>query len=152
MRKALANSLASVRQTACRSIATHPDPEAVQRLCQLVREDEPAVRREAAKALGRCGDSTAVPVLLAALQRKVDRAEEHALVYALIELDQPDQTLAGLSSEAAAVRRAALIALDQMDSGKLTPEMVAPLLEANDEALRLAALDVFGRLRACPTP
>ena len=145
VRKALGDSLTSVRQAACRSIATNPDPQAVQQLCQLVRDDEPAVRREAAKALGRIGDSRSARVLLTALERNVDRAEEHALIYALIEIDHPDATSAGLSSEVAKVRRAALIALDQMEGGQLTSDIVAPLLEADDPALRSAALEIFGR-------
>ena len=44
-----------------------------------------------------------------------------------------------------AIRRAALMALDQMDGGGLKPEVVAPLLAAPDPALRETATWIAGR-------
>ncbi len=147
----LRDKSASVRQTACRCVTTSPDPTFVDELIRVLETDEPQVRREAAKSLGligarRVGEGEAVPALLAALGRDgIDRSEEHALIYALIEIDDAEATSRGLASGLAATVRGALIALDQMDSGQVTVEQVAPLLDSDDSALRRTAVEIVGR-------
>jgi putative heme-binding domain-containing protein len=148
----------SVRLAACRGVATYPDAAAVDRLIELLHGDDPAIRREAAKALGRIGDVAAVPALLAALGRagstpsepaarsnSPDRSEEHAIVYALIEINDPQATRAGFVVDNALTRRGALIALDQMSSDGLTVDDVIPLAATDDAELRRAAAEVFIR-------
>src|SRR5207253_1972393 len=71
-----------------------------------------------------------------------DRFLEHALIYALIEINHRDGTLKGLSDEAAPVRRAALIALDQMTDGNLTRDLVTPFLSGSDRALQQTAFAI----------
>ncbi|MBI1313442.1 sulfatase-like hydrolase/transferase [bacterium] len=132
-----------VRHVAARSLATYPDAEALPRLVELLETDDAFVRREAAKALGRAGDAKAVPALLAGLARCADRDEEHALIFALIELNAADETARGLSSESPAIRKGALIALDQTPAGRLTVDPVAEQLRSGDRALQLAALNIF---------
>ncbi len=53
--------------------------------------------------------------------------------------------IAGLSDPSARVRRAALVALDQMHGGNLTPEMVTPLLGTDDPILRQTVLDIVAK-------
>lgn len=48
---------------ACRVVETLGDPMPIQRLCQLVRHDDPLVRRHAARALGAVADRTVLDVL-----------------------------------------------------------------------------------------
>ena len=134
-----------VRQAAVRSLGVLRERPAVARLIRLVREDEPAVRREAATALGLIGDPGAVPALLESLRAGGDRFVEHATLYALIEINQRGPTLAGLSDPSPIVRRGALIALDQMDDGNLTRDLVGPLLDTDDAELQRTALEVIGR-------
>ena len=69
---------------------------------------------------------------------------EHALVYALIEIDAFAATTAGLMDSAPAVRRATLIALNEMTTGELTREMVAPLLDTDDLDLQETVLQIIG--------
>ena len=145
IRTALQDPSASVRQTACRSIATYPDITARQRLQAILESDAPSVRREAAKALGRIGDAKSVPVLLSAARRDIDRSEQHAVVYALIEINNPKLTSKGLQSDSPAVQQAALIAIDQMNGGTLGAEQVAPLLDKEHDGLRRSALQIVGR-------
>ncbi len=145
VRSALADEAFSVRLAATRSVATRVDSSAVDRLTSLVRNDEPAVRREAATALGRIRDAAAVPALLDALKKGTDRFLEHALIGALIRIDAPKKVAPALEANNAAVRRAALVALDQMDSGELTAETVARSLGARDERLRKAATRIVLR-------
>jgi putative heme-binding domain-containing protein len=102
-------------------------------------------RRAAAEALGRIGDKTAVPALLAAAARPADRVLEHALTFALIEIADPRGTAAGLESPDLRTRRAALMALDQMEGGGIAPEAVAPDLTSSDPAQRETAAWIAGR-------
>ena len=105
IRRALDDRAGRVRHVAARSLATYPDREVLPRLIELLHTDDSPVRREAAKALGRSGDAIAVPALLSGLAHCADRDEEHALIYALIELNAVPETTAGLMAESAAVRK-----------------------------------------------
>jgi HEAT repeat protein len=105
--------------------------------------DVPSVRREAATALGRIKSPAAVPALLDGLLVGGDRFLEHALIFALIEIADRDATLKGLQHTNSAVRRGALIALDQMEGGNLTSDMVLPYLDPADPVLQQTALWVI---------
>ncbi|MCH8047666.1 MAG: HEAT repeat domain-containing protein [Planctomycetes bacterium] len=145
LRRALRDKHPSVRQSAVHAVGLLRDAAAARRLCALLGDEHPPIRREAATALGRIGRVDTAAALLAALHQDLDRAEEHALIYALIEIDSRLATLPGLSDSSPKVRRAALIALDQMDDGRLNGELVARLLDTDDVPLQKAALDVLGR-------
>jgi putative membrane-bound dehydrogenase-like protein len=143
---ALADASADVRQTAACAFATLNDPFIANELATLVEADLPAVQREAATTLGRLRHRAAVPALLSAVAKAAgDRALEHALIYALIEIDDPDATTAGLAHDSSQVRRAALVALDQMDTQRLTRDQVAPLLDTDDALLKQAVIDVIAK-------
>jgi putative membrane-bound dehydrogenase-like protein len=132
----------SIRQVAVISAGLHRDFESLIRLEEIVRRDEPSIRREAATALGRLGNPKAVPSLVESMRAGGDRFLEHAIIFALIRIADREGLLPALKDASPAVRRAALIALDQMDSGNLTAELVTPLLDPVDAALQQAALRV----------
>ncbi len=134
-----------VRQVAVHSISAWRDREALPVLLGLVKNDTLPIRRVAAEAMGRLGDETAVPALLDALAGQCDRVLEHSLTYALIEIGDAKETAPGLKSSNAAVRRAALIALDNMPRGGLTAEAVAAELASPDSRLQEAAWWIAGR-------
>ncbi len=140
VRRALADRDAGVRQAAATSIFTTLDAGAAPDLARALRDPASPVRREAAAALGRLDASSAVPALLNALAAPdLDRTLEHALIYALIEINEPDLR----AGPHPAVQRGALLALDQMLSSPLTPNQVLPFLDADDLSLRSAALMVI---------
>jgi putative heme-binding domain-containing protein len=143
LREALADQDAGVRQAAVHMVGLNRDAAALPVLEARVVRDTPPVRREAATAMGRLGRPAAVPALLKGLETSAaDRFLEHALIFALIRIADREQTLQGLAAASPQVRRAALIALDQMEGGQLTREHVLPLLGADDAALQQAALDI----------
>lgn len=145
-RQALGSELSVVRQSAAYCAGTWRDASAVTALAEMAVRDEPAVRRAAATALGKIGAAEAVAPLLTALEQPVDRLLEHALIYALVEINDPSATAAGgLASDKSHVRRAALIALDQMQAPQLTRERVAALLDTDDAALSRTAVEVISK-------
>lgn len=144
VRAALEDSDFQVRIAAAHVVGINKDAEAVPRLSQMVKTDEPPVRRNAATALGQIGDRRAVSALLAAAADAKDRFIEHAVIYSLIQLKDQPALIAALKSPAAGTRKAALIALDQMDESLITAQMAAPFLGEGEAELRKAGLWVFG--------
>jgi putative membrane-bound dehydrogenase-like protein len=144
-RLALEDADETTRQVGIHSASVRRDADAVPALLKLLKNESMANRRAAAEALGRIGDKTAVPALLAALAEPTDRALEHSLTYALLEIADPKATAEGLRSEHPAVRRAALVALDGMEKGDLRPERVIPLFSSPDARLNETAWWIAGR-------
>jgi putative membrane-bound dehydrogenase-like protein len=145
VRAALRDADFQVRIAAARMIGMARDRESVARLMEIVQKDEPAARRQAATALGQIGDSQAVPALLRAAATPVDRFLEHAIIYSLIVLRTPEPVVAALGGGNPATRKAALIALDQMDDSPMRREQIVPALRDADPELRRAALWVASR-------
>jgi putative heme-binding domain-containing protein len=145
VRLALADPQASVRMAAIHAAGLERDGEAAALLCGLVQSNSPPERRKAAEALGRIGRPEAVTALFASLRKGGDRFLEHAIIYALIQINDQRATVSALSDQSAVVRRAGLVAIDQMKDGHLTPQLVAPLLHDADLEVQRAALEVVGR-------
>ncbi len=114
-------------------------------LIALLAAGPAPVARASAEALGRLGEPAAVPALLSAAATAADRVMQHSITYALIELDDPAATRRGLEAPAAATRRAAMIALDQMDGGGLAAKLVAGRMADGDPGLKEAAGWIVGR-------
>lgn len=142
---ALQDPAEDVRIAAARVTGLEGDAEAIPTLTLLLQDSAPAVRRQAATALGQLDAVAAVPALLAACETASDRFVEHSLIYALIMLNQASPVAAKLDHPSARVRKAALIALDQMADGGLEAAQLTPLLDDEDEALRKTSLWVASR-------
>ena len=144
-REALDDADATVQLAAIHTISLHRDRAAVDPLVDRLADRSPHLRRAAAEALGRLGDSSAAGELLRALAGRTDRSLEHSLIYALIELGDAAAVRPALASAEGPVRRAAWIVLDQLPDGSLPPEAVLAELESKDPALRDAAWWIVGR-------
>ncbi len=120
------SALPALRQTVESFIAA-PKSEAI------------ATARVAIESIGRIGDASSVPLLLKASAFTDDPFFFHSVSYALIEIHAAAPTLDGLMADSAITRRAALMALDQMDAAPLKAAQVTPLLTADDRSLRDAA-------------
>ena len=111
-------------------------------LSDALGNENPAMRRVAAEALGRIGVASAASMLLRASNPgspPLDRPLQHALAYALIELTNATTTAGALDSSDPLIRQTALIALDQMPGGHLKPEQVTPLLASTSALLKQTA-------------
>ena len=152
VRGALDDSSATVRQAAVHSAGVHRDSSAVSGLLKSLRSPSPHLRRSAATALAQIRDRRAVSPLHDVLGEPSDRTLEHALIYALIEIGDADAVREWIArsrskGESRASRRrhrAALIALDQMDGGKLQADEVVPLLTSKHPTLRETATWIVG--------
>ena len=145
VRAALRDSDATVRQAALHNVSLWRDADALPELSILLRLSAPAEQRLAAEDLGRIGNPQAIPALLSVAGGTTDRVLEHAAIYALIEIAHPEETRRGLTDRNPRVRRAALIALDQMPGGKIPPEPVLQDLSALNPALQEAAWWIVSR-------
>jgi len=123
VRDALHDQDVTVRQAAIHSISLWHDADAVKPLLAILRSSTAQLQRVAAEALGRIGDKSAVPALLAATSQThasaaenasdpagrltsaaTDRALEHSLIYALIEMDDREAVLDALRQAGQASR------------------------------------------------
>ena len=135
----------TARLAAIHAAGARRDREAVPALFDRLMGGRYETCRAAAEAVGRIGDRSAVPRLLEASISPVDRPLAHSLIYALIEIADPKATAAGLVRREPAIRRAALVALDQMEGGGLAPEDVTPLLASTEPMLKETASWIAGR-------
>ncbi len=133
----------SVKLAALHSVGLYRDAKALPDLLKIVAKDHPAAQRNAATALGRIKNASAIePIMTAMATSNGDRFLEHALIYALIQINDQDKTAPFLKHADSAVRRAALIACDQMDASKLTREDLAHQLRTGDKAILKTAIDI----------
>lgn len=146
VRNALADSDETVRQAALHSISVRQDKLAAEDLPEVIQAGPAQNRRAAAEALGRVGSPSDLRTLLAAVptamltEGEVDRFLEHSLIYAAIELNDPDELRQFIASDNDLTRRAALIALDQMEGGDhLLPTDIQSLLTSSNELLNETA-------------
>ncbi|HWB07723.1 MAG TPA: PVC-type heme-binding CxxCH protein [Pirellulales bacterium] len=135
----------TVRRAALNSVSLRRDGGASAQLLKILNGGSPRDCRLAAEGLGRLRDPAATRALLARLAQPADRFVEHSLIYALIEIADPELTRTGLTNDHPAVRRGAMIALDQMPGGKLDPQAVIAQLDAADARLRDAAWWLISR-------
>jgi putative membrane-bound dehydrogenase-like protein len=145
VRQALHDGDEGVRQVAARCMGRHRYAAANDQLIELLRDKNPAVSRQAAVALGRIGRGESVGALFRAFETPRDRMLEHAVIFALIEINAPEETSTGLKAESLRVRRAALVALDQMGNENLSRELIAGLLPTDDSLLQDAIISVVAQ-------
>ncbi len=145
IRKAFNDANAEVRQAAIGCISLHRDRQSLEALALLLKSNDLHDRRLAAEALGRLRDPKAVPFLLNALDGQYDRSLDHALIYALIEIGDVSSVEIGLASKNQQVRRAAMIALDQMPACSLEVNVVLRELDSQDKSLQETAWWIVSR-------
>jgi putative membrane-bound dehydrogenase-like protein len=108
--------------------ATEAQPATVPAATQAVVEPPPGPRpgpaAEAAPPPPPPPPAPAVPVLLEALRGNNDRFLAHAIIYALIRINDREATARGLQDRDPYVRRGAQLALDGMEAAKPGPVRV----------------------------
>lgn len=136
MYSAFDDTSAVVKTAAARVAGLAKDKKTLSKLNQLVVDKNLAVRRQSAIALEQIGDTSAINALLLAASDSNDRYAEHSIIHALISLKHSKPLLVALDNSSAGVRKAALIALDQMDGYKIQKESVVPFLESENRQLQ----------------
>jgi putative membrane-bound dehydrogenase-like protein len=136
VRKALNDKSVIVRTAAARMAGLDKDADALEKLMQMVEHDEAPTRRQAATALGQIGDEKAIPALLSASKNPNDRFVEHAIIYSLITLKKAEPLVPALNDSSINMRKAALVALDQMDGSPLQKNQLAAFLSDANKAIK----------------
>jgi putative membrane-bound dehydrogenase-like protein len=140
LRHGLNDGEAQVRIAAAKCLGMAKDHGSVGLLTTMIQHDHDlACKRQAATALGQLDVPEVIPALLKASEEVKDRYVEHAIIYALITMNEPDLVKRGLTDPSNNVKKAALIALDQMKSRSLEPGQVTPLLSSNDSTISATA-------------
>lgn len=150
VRAALTDDDETVRQAALHVVSVHRDTLAADQLRSIVRDGSAHNRRAAAEALGRVGSASDIPLLLSGVStaflrdqdspQTVDRALEHSLLYAAMELNSPQTLRRFITDSDSRVRRSALIALDQQEGAdQLKTDDIRELLLSDDALLNETA-------------
>ncbi len=153
LRPALQDAIAEIRQTACLGMSRSTANVDAAWISPLLRDEDARVRRQAATTLGALGNASVLPELMKALDRdRVDRSEEHAIIYAMIEIGDPAairQALGGrfVTDQIRHARstRGGLIALDQVDGGDPSFAEVSLGLGSADPTTRRIAAQIAKR-------
>ena len=140
IRETLNDKSAMVRTAAASVLGLSKDQQSVAKLMEMVQTDQAPVRRQAATALGQIGNTEAISALIKASSKPNDRFVEHSIIYSLITLKSPEPLAQALADSSANIRKAALIALDQMDGSPLKKEQLAPFLNSKHEQLQNAGI------------
>ncbi len=134
----------TVRAAACKSVGVTKDKKAIDGLVARLNDESPHVRRAALTALGQIGEKSAVPAILKHASLLEDRSEDHALIYALMQINAPPEIRKGLTSDHVETRRVALIVLDQIAPEILNSEDVMQLIaKGGSPEMIKAALNVL---------
>ncbi|MEX2595087.1 MAG: PVC-type heme-binding CxxCH protein [Anditalea sp.] len=136
VRSALQDKSPMVRTAAARATGLEKDRRAVEQLMDMVQDDQASVRRQAATALGQIGEQRSIEALLSASIDINDRFVEHAIIHALTTMASPAPLLKALDHSSVNVKRAAVIALDQMEGTPLDKHHLEPFLASNNAKLR----------------
>ncbi len=106
----------SIRYAAAHGAGLHRDRVALASLTKRLADTDRGVARAAAEAIGRLKDEKACRSLLEAVETHTDRALEHSLRYALIEIANAPAIVPFLDSKSALIQASAMIAIDQIDA------------------------------------
>jgi putative membrane-bound dehydrogenase-like protein len=130
-RAALRDRDADVAALAARNAALWRDRGAAGDLLALLTHEDAGVRREAAAALGVVGDARAISPLLAMAEKPLDRFAQHALAYALYELNDAARLPSDAPGPAGEVARIARQMLASPAKVKALPPLpMRPAVEA----------------------
>ncbi len=136
----------SLRQAALHIISVRKLPHANWVHGVLSKDNNAQVLRVAAEAIGRVGNEESVDLLMQVLERPfLDRFLQHSVYYALIELDRQTEVAKYLESPSLSAQTASLVVLDQLQSPRLTAEVVVAKIQAKEEALRTAAIEALSK-------
>lgn len=135
-------------QTACHAVSVRRCKAAATPLAALMTSDSLAVRRAAAEALGRIGNLDSVPALMmGCIVNQTDRALEHSIAYALIEL-QAGQVVAKFAALQSSPRQqqVAMTVLDQLGmADQLAVDFMLAAVSSADPVVSNTASEILGK-------
>ena len=151
VREGLSHRAEPVRILATQFAGLLRDPSTYLSLTAMLKPDRTQwsehVRRAGMSALGQLASPQAIEPLFQSYQSDPgDVFLEHAFIYALIEINHPQELRNVLKKfPGTLTQRAGLIALSEMPSGDLSPDDVLPHLLTQDKILRDAAIFIATR-------
>ncbi len=144
----LQRSESSLVRAACHALSVQRFEQARDSLETLLDHDDLQIRRAAAEALGRVGDSDSRTKLLEALERvEADRHLEHSFLYALIEISRRDpQPIQVEPTDSDTKLYAGFLVLDQLgQTDEIEPARLFNALHRKEPKLRQTAADILAK-------
>ncbi len=138
----------SIAQVACHALSLHRFKPAKHQLEAAVTAAGLSVRRAAAEALGRVGNAESVTALMKGISfDSFDRALQHSITYALIELEAVDAIEHfAMSSSTPQQQQAAMIALDQLGaSERLSVDFMLAAIDSTDSHCAQATASLLAK-------
>jgi putative membrane-bound dehydrogenase-like protein len=146
IQRALSDTELEVRVAAIQALGELKDKGSVSALAAKLQSESPLERREAATALGRIGDGSVTNALLEAVTSDIDRFEQHAIRFALIELADRNTLRQALGSHKEwSARESALVVLDQLKDPSASAGVVASFLQSDEATAQQTGLWVAQR-------
>jgi HEAT repeat protein len=139
-----------VRESAIRIAGYFGYPECFEQVLQCCHDPVESVRRAAIESLGFFDDPRVVPTLVDALQRQSSMVRASAAA-ALVRTEPSavvDALARSLGDSDPWVRYVALKSLGSIGDGRVVPAVLTALRQDPAPHVRLAAIDVLGRLKA----
>ncbi len=148
---ALADPSAEIRLRAADSLGYRHQDDAVEHLVTLINKGESDlnVRQTVYQSLGRIGSPRATPILGDCLEQESQESVRAICVTALGLIQSGDAeplVIDALADRSSNVRNAAITALGNFSSDKVTEKLVAQL-NASDQSLHIRAIAALGRSR-----
>ncbi len=130
---------------AIRSVVETKDQQAMSFLVKLLERVSGPAQREAVAALGKFKHAGALPVLTKMLSHAMDRQMEHAVLYALIQLGQPEALTTALNPRQTQIMQRVLTVMDQSKGFALDPKLIMQCFDDGDDALVNTATKIAAR-------
>ncbi len=144
----VASENASLAQAACHAVSLHRYHAALPQLELAVAKGAIPVRRAAAEAIGRMGNSKSVPALMDGIDIEgTDRILEHSITYALVEIGDADSIASFATSQySPRQQQAAMTALEQLGAAdRLNVEFMLSALDQPDAGCAATAADLLSQ-------
>jgi putative heme-binding domain-containing protein len=146
IQRALSDTELEVRIAAIQALGELKDNGSVSALVGILQSESPLERREVATALGRIGDPSVTNALLEVTTRDIDRFEQHAIRFALIEIGNREALRQALEGhENWFVKESALVVLDQLKDSSASAKIVASFLRSDEATAQATGLWVAQR-------
>lgn len=145
--RCLAHPNPRIQQAALHIASLNLWPSSKQHAIRLIDAQSPTLRRLAAECIGRFRDPSDVELLMRSISgTDNDRALEHAILFAIMEIKATNQLAQFVSSKDPSIRYAAIFCLNEMQASEtLSAEVVTNAITDTNQRVQKIALEIMAK-------